>query len=252
MFGANLRQLARAYPSISELSRQLGINRTQFNRYLAGESFPRPDVLARICDFFNIDARVLLEPVSALASPARSLDGPELAAYVGAGIKLGEDAFPSGFYRFSRRSFMAPDKFLVGLIRVWRNNDDTCLIRGFEAREAIQQQGLSASASMREFRGICLRMESGVGILASRRQTTSASFNFLHPVVSFENNFWTGYVGRTVPEATDSDRVARMVYEHLGGDFGKALQAGRNAGLIGEADMPSYHLRLLKGQETFR
>ena len=28
MFGANLRSLAKRYPSISELSRQLGINRT--------------------------------------------------------------------------------------------------------------------------------------------------------------------------------------------------------------------------------
>ena len=61
MFGANLRQLAADYPSISDLARQLGINRTQFNRYLSGESFPRPDVLARICRFFEIDARVLLE-----------------------------------------------------------------------------------------------------------------------------------------------------------------------------------------------
>ena len=63
MFGENLRILANDYPSISELSRQLGINRTQFNRYLSGESFPRPDVLWKICDFFEVDARVLLEPV---------------------------------------------------------------------------------------------------------------------------------------------------------------------------------------------
>ena len=63
MFGANLRSLSKDYVSVSELSRQLGINRTQFNRYLAGESFPRPDVLARICGFFKVDARMLLEPV---------------------------------------------------------------------------------------------------------------------------------------------------------------------------------------------
>jgi transcriptional regulator with XRE-family HTH domain len=63
MFGSNLRSLAKGYTSISELSRQLGINRTQFNRYLSSESFPRPDVLARICFFFEVDARVLLESV---------------------------------------------------------------------------------------------------------------------------------------------------------------------------------------------
>ena len=64
MFGANLRQLARDSASISALCRDLQINRTQFNRYLAGESFPRPDVLHRICSFFGVDARILLEPVS--------------------------------------------------------------------------------------------------------------------------------------------------------------------------------------------
>ena len=59
MLGANLRRLTRGAVSISALCRDLGINRTQFNRYLAGESFPRPDVLHRICSFFDVDARIL-------------------------------------------------------------------------------------------------------------------------------------------------------------------------------------------------
>ncbi|MEP2716327.1 helix-turn-helix domain-containing protein, partial [Pseudophaeobacter sp.] len=37
MFGTNLRHLAQNYPSVSELARRLGINRTQFNRYMSGE-----------------------------------------------------------------------------------------------------------------------------------------------------------------------------------------------------------------------
>ena len=45
MLGDNLRQLSQQAASISALCRELGINRTQYNRYLAGESFPRPDVL---------------------------------------------------------------------------------------------------------------------------------------------------------------------------------------------------------------
>ena len=66
IFGANLRQLSGRYPSIAGLCRELGINRTQYNRYLSGESFPRPDVLQRICTFFDTDARILLEPVDEL------------------------------------------------------------------------------------------------------------------------------------------------------------------------------------------
>ena len=83
MFGANLRSLAQKFPSISELSRQLGINRTQFNRYLAGESFPRPDVLARICDFFEVDARVLLEPVEQIGQRDDVFSGGDLKEFLG-------------------------------------------------------------------------------------------------------------------------------------------------------------------------
>ena len=252
MFGSNLRHLAKAYPSISELARQLGINRTQFNRYLAGESFPRPDVLARICDFFGVDARVLLEPVDDLARPGGVLSGPELASFLGPAEALPEQSFPSGFYAFTRRSFIAADRFAMGLVLVWRNADGQCFVRGYEAREAMNQQGLRMSPKMREFRGAVLRIESGVAALISRRKTLTATFNFLHPVPSFENNFWVGYVARTTPEAVDGHRVARMVYEHLGRDLGRALQVARSAGLVEAAGIPGYHQRLLQADMPFR
>ena len=139
MFGANLRELAKAYPSISELSRQLGINRTQFNRYLSGESFPRPDVLARICDFFAVDARVLLEPVGSIGRNDNPLSGPFLRAFLGEGFKdVPEDAFRSGFYQFSRRSFLDPSRFVLGLFHVSREYETT-FIRGFDARAAMRE-----------------------------------------------------------------------------------------------------------------
>lgn len=252
MFGANLRLLARAYPSISELSRQLGINRTQFNRYLAGESFPRPDVLARICAFFDVDARVLLEPVETLGPVRSALTGPELNEYLGAGRAPSERFFPGGFYRFSRRSFVSPERFLIGLVRVWRNASNACFVRGFEASEALRQQGLSQTGELREFRGLVLQLENGIGIVISRRQAMSASFNFLHPVASFENNFWCGYVARTVPESLETERITRLVYEHLGTGLSRALEARRAAGLVDADRIPGFHKRLLQEQAAFR
>lgn len=252
MFGSNLRVLAQPYPSISELSRQLGINRTQFNRYLAGESFPRPDVLARICAFFSVDARVLLEPVQSLAPVRCALTGPELGKYLGPGTTPAEQYFPSGFYRFSRRSFIAPESYIIGLVRVWRSASENCFIRGFESPEALRQQGLPESTNIREFRGLVLRLENGIGFLVSRRHAISASFNFLQPVASFENNFWNGYAARTVPESLEAERVTRLVYEHLGTGLSRALAARRNAGIVDASRLPEFHMRLLQGQTAFR
>jgi len=251
MFGSNLRSLAQAYPSISELSRQLGINRTQFNRYLSGESFPRPDVLARICQFFDVDARVLLEPVENIAHGNDPLCGTYLRDYVGHGVRdVPEDIFPSGFYRFSRRSFLDQGRYVLGLVWVFRRDEST-FVRGFEARAAMQSQGLPMTREAREFRGIVMRQEDGVGALISRRNSMTASFNFLSRVTSFENNFWVGYVARTVRETAGSDRVVRMVYEHLGNDFGQAKTASKSGGYCAVEDLLPFHQRLLQPDEAF-
>lgn len=251
MFGANLRALARTYPSISELSRQLGINRTQFNRYLAGESFPRPDVLARICGFFDIDARVLLEPVESIRATSDPLTGPFLQDYVGAGVtNVEEAAFPTGFYRFSRRSFIDSDQFVSGIVRVFRDGGST-FIRGFEARAAMEAQGLGLDRRAREFRGLVLRQEDGIAAMISRQDAMTASFNFLSRVASFDNNYWVGYVARTVRDTSEADRVVRMVYEFLGTGIGKAKAAGKTAGYCGVDDLLPFHKRLLQTATPF-
>ncbi len=251
MFGANLRILAQSYPSISELSRQLGINRTQFNRYLSGESFPRPDVLARICAFFDVDARVLLEPVQNIRDTSDPLTGDFLGDFVGAGVKdIDEALFPSGFYRFSRRSFMDRERFVVGVVWVFREGDST-FVRGYEARAAMRAQGLGINRTAREFRGLVLRQEDGIAAMISRKDAMTASFNFLSRVTSFDNNFWVGYVARTVRDTPESDRVVRMVYEHLGTNIGKAKAASKAAGYCNVDELLPFHQRLLQPDVAF-
>lgn len=251
MFGGNLRILAESYPSISELSRQLGINRTQFNRYLSGESFPRPDVLSRICEFFEVDARVLLEPVQNITSGSDPLTSPFLRDYLGAGVKTVDEALlPSGFYRFARRSFLEMDRFVTGLVFVFRQNGST-VVRGYETREALSVQGMPGSRQAREFRGLILRQEDGVSALISRQGSHTASFNYLHRVTSFENNVWVGYVARTIQESIGNDRVVRMIYEHLGTGIGAAKAAAKASGYCTVDDLSPFHRRLLKVGEPF-
>ena len=253
IFGANLRQLSRQYPSIAGLCRKLGINRTQFNRYLSGESFPRPDVLHRICSFFDVDARILLEPVNVIG-PDRSdlLNHPVVSDFLGHGsIDVDEELFPSGFYRFSRPSFVDDKLFVVGLVYVFRR-DGYCFIRGYEPKEAMRQQGLTTDANNREFRGVVLRQEQGVAALIARHKALTCSFNYLSRVSSYENNFWEGYVTRTVRESLNGRRAARMVYEHIQGNRGAIFHTARRGGMTERADLHPFHARLLNLDVPFR
>ena len=62
---ANLRMLCSLYPSVSEVSRKLGINRQQLNKYLAGTSHPSLHNLRRITDFFGVDEFEIMLPAEA-------------------------------------------------------------------------------------------------------------------------------------------------------------------------------------------
>lgn len=251
MLGANLRQLSQQAASISALCRDLGINRTQYNRYLAGESFPRPDVLHRICTYFGVDARILLEPVENIDRAENSmLLNPAISEYLGGTARaLSEEEFPSGFFRFTRRSFMEDDAYVQGLIYVFRNGGGTFL-RGFEAKDAMKAQGLPTDPGTREFRGTVIPQEDGVAALVSRKGATTTSFNYLARIPTFENNFWVGYVTRTVRENVAGRRVERLVYEHLGRTAARVMPAARTAGFCTADDLVPYHRTLLKiGQE---
>ncbi|MFV3384712.1 helix-turn-helix domain-containing protein [Pseudomonas sp. NY15364] len=59
---SNLRLLCSYRPSISRVAQDLKINRSQFNRYLAGTSFPRGAMLRRICDYFGVEPHEILMP----------------------------------------------------------------------------------------------------------------------------------------------------------------------------------------------
>ena len=252
MFGANLRKLSENYSSISALARELKINRTQLNRYLSGESFPRPDVLSRMCDFFEVDARVLLEPVHQISSGEGPITHPFLREFMGDPMQsVSEQDLPSGFYRFSRRSFVRDNEFVRGLVIVHREGKNT-FIRGYEPKMAMAMQGIPPSSPSREYRGYVIKVEDGVTFTIARRNGLTASLNFLNRVSSFENNYWVGFVVRTVRENSSSSRITRMVFEHLPGNCGHVLDVARKSGFCNFEELIPFHQRLLQTSDPFR
>ena len=253
VFGENLKTLCAEFSSVSALCRELGINRTQFNRYMSGESFPRPDVLHRICHFFDTDARILLEPVQTLKSaPDDVIHHPFLEGFFGPKtMYVSQELFPNGFYRFARKSFIDENRFVVGLVMISRKDGYTFL-RGFEPRSALREQGLSTNPQHSEYRGLVMRQEEGVMAVVTHRDSLACSFNFLAPQTAFQANLWEGYATRTMREQVNTGRASRMVYEHLGNSTSKLLQAARETGVVELEHLPPFFARLLRPDEPFR
>lgn len=68
VFGYNLRILIQERGTITAVAQELDINRVQLSRFIAGSSFPKPGLLKRICQYFEIDERILLTPLHVLRS----------------------------------------------------------------------------------------------------------------------------------------------------------------------------------------
>ncbi|MDA7965453.1 helix-turn-helix transcriptional regulator [Ruegeria sp.] len=70
-FSANLRSLCAEYGSISQICRDMGLNRQQFNRYLNGTSMPSAHNLRRIARHFDLTEEQLFAPADAFESTLR-------------------------------------------------------------------------------------------------------------------------------------------------------------------------------------
>jgi len=216
MFGSNLRQLSQQYASISALCRELGINRTQFNRYLSGESFPRPDVLDRICRFFEVDARILLLPLSKITLQNQHPAAATLAEFLSSGAEPQENRFRSGFYAVRETGSKLPPLTLLHARRL----PQCILMRGYTTRSASHRE----TPQTREVRGIAATSNAHLCLLMSQRNGFNRRIYHLSPSSEGTPDQWCG-VSLTSSDILDPPQVS---LRHLGQSTADILDVARN------------------------
>lgn len=161
-FRENLRLLASREKSITALCRELRVNRSQFNRYLSGETMPRPLVLYRICQHFNVDARILFEPLEDLTL---SMTNP-LVRSVGAALDMvgnpvSRSLLPDGTYASWRASIQTPGHIVRNLVSIQTKEG----MRQLRTRVRHSKLGIGGVDTLHKdylhFRGLALRQLDG-------------------------------------------------------------------------------------------
>lgn len=213
VFGRNLRELSRRCVSISQLCRDLGINRTQFNRYLNGEAFPRPDILSKICTYFEVDARILLEPLEALSRP------PELPSWasIGAVLKatavrpVDRDILPDGLYLHYRRSYFVGDALSSSMVKINRDAGGNVRVRGFISRGVADGLGVGTSARMRRLHGVIFAQNVGFAYITTLDQLPVMALGGMEPRYLGHERFYFGSTISTQDVMTPSPVLMERV-----------------------------------------
>lgn len=233
IFGRNLATLAARERSIADLSRSLGINRTQFHRYLNGEAFPRPDVLYRICRHFGTDARILLEPLETIRP---------IGMAVPAGISafwrsfptwpdVGPDPgyLPDGIYRTWKRSFNLPEMILVSLARIWREGNET-RFRTFEQHAINPVTDGTSTRVKRKLVGFVVAVEDGVQIPTAIVGMRLVRNTYLRKGFSGVGTLYSGFTTLGRDRIPGFRRTTMTLMEQLGRDRRELLAAVRGTG----------------------
>lgn len=243
VFASNLRKLVEQRGSQASAAQALDLGKVQLQRYLRGESFPKPAVLKRICDHFGTDARILTEPLGRIADTASAPpDAPMLAAldYVMALRTPGDTAppLPDGVYQVWRRSLARPDKialvlhrvFRVGTVQVVRCIDPLSFLQvttPVNGRPAPARPGASA-IRLREHRGLLLQARHGYSILkCSPYPDRTVGFHYLTPNPEDFGLTWVGYYALGRPMMENRRRLAAEYWLPLGHDWADLMRARR-------------------------
>lgn len=181
LFAANLRFACNTRPSITAICREIGINRQQFNRYLAAQTRPSPYNTGKIARHFNLKPRDFLLPEKRfqdiLGTPAETV-GPDFLLREGFPGNLPELRQYTGYYELYHKSLSWPGKIVRSCARIEEKNGQITVKsieriydRDQEIRQFSKYVGLAAYWRNRLF-----IVERGVGEQSFLCQTTLMPF----------------------------------------------------------------------------
>ncbi len=251
-FGQNLKLLLiKKNRTIVETCAKIGINRTQFNRYLSGASSPRPEVLKKICDYFDVDARILLEPLS--QQPSWD-SGQALARTIANQIKgnnylVDDRLLPSGFYRKWLRSHSKPGTVYTALVLIKTDKAGVKIWKS-RARKAIAHFGTSRPDC--SLTGAIFAQRNGFAILKSVTNGSPITFSYYKYGFKGYDQFCTGYSFMGHLDHEDCKPFRPTFIERIPQTTRDVLTAARETGYWPQEDVPQYVAEILGFEDELK
>lgn len=233
ILGNNLRALTADIANHSEMCRRIGVNRTQFNRYLAGSAFPRPDVLYRICRFFDVDANILLEPLTDRRQPLREALpplGPQQRPF-------DHYLLPDGIYRFWRKSFRQPEKAYQGMTLIVTTPEGK-LWKGYDIHDQPMRDGTPRHARSAKYQGRLIQQFDGFTLLSRTPYNDLTNVTYFEYGLDSIPDYYSGLSFVTQRRQPEANRLSAIVMRRLNDSCAARLACARRCGTVPLETLP--------------
>lgn len=217
----NLRLLCSYHQSIADVCRKLGVNRSQFNRYLNGQTLPSLRLMRKMCDFFGIEEAELLMPHGQFKELIRlKPQGIGIEIDKNVVIKQAERVIQSsrpkldsysGYYFTYYNSMSNPGKVLKGLTRIYR----TPFSMNIKTLEVIGKMGHDRFTC--KYEGACFTLGDRLFITAMETLTRNEAIQIiLYPSYTNRIRYLSGVMSGVAAHATRPPAATQIVMQFLG------------------------------------
>lgn len=238
-FAANLRHKCTDFGTIAEVCRGVGINRQQFNKYLAGNSIPNALTLRKICTFLGIQEQSLffddephtIGPISNKELPGFSHGGlPGFLTSARNHFDFHVLDLPSGFYHCYFPLHNVPGMLVRSLVQIRQEGKQ----RDFVRLSVFPSSGkTSRPLAKGRHKGIIFANEKEVYFLGVNRYPPGQlSLMTLERPDGTSNGFFTGMVLTRGGKTLISSRFC-LIYADQRRDVRKLV---KELGIIHESD----------------
>ena len=244
VFADRLSELCETKSSVSEICRDLGINRQQFARYQNGSSIPRQALLAKIAAYFEVDQGVLYSehPVARNTTPHKRADIEQFSQLLDcSGLEeITERDLSPGYYVQHKRSFSVPDQYIRTLVAITNDNG----VYKYKTRVISGNTNRSTGVT-HYYEGVFIKQNGFLVMADNGNIIPCVTFH----VFKLSNGFDTmtkpglhmtvGLPGSTGP------KCSRLVIEKIKRNE-SVLHIARTQGMIDKSEVPEYHLSILE------
>lgn len=236
----NLRELIRDKPSISKVCADLGINRTQFSRYLSGDAHPRPDVLARICTYFECDARILLTPLSRIRQEDNLLWPFEDTKDPFAPLLQDFDhaRMPDGLYQAILPNMVDPGGLVSVLVQLFTTQSGIKGVRWGIPRPYAEIIDMPLGWRARKLTGFVVQHYDGVSFVTANPYNRMLMMCFVTHGYRGMPAVHTGYAAISQARSAVQTQIQPIIYRRMPKNFGTILETRRAQDNLCMSDLP--------------
>lgn len=217
----NLRLLCSYHRSIADVCRKLGVNRSQFNRYLNGQTLPSLRLMRKICDFFGIEEAELMMPHNKFQELVRlkpqgagvEIDKNELIRFAETLVQDSTEKLSpyEGYYFTYYNSMSNPGKILKGLTKIYA----TPFSMNIKTMEIIGTRGRGGFTC--KYEGACFMLGDRLFITAIETLTRNEAIQIiLYPSYTNRIRYLSGIMSGVAAHATRPPAATQIAMEYLG------------------------------------